>query len=292
MFLNNSESSNVPNMQYFMNQQNLLCKKMNLQCCKNDCNRSHSIDELIITNCHHGDQCKNCKCPFVHPFDSPITKQKYYHRMYDYISPYESNKTTVCRYYEIGCKIEKCKKAHNIKELTISNCDCFRDECPFYHQNRDKNITKQEYFDRIKSWVKTLKKSDKNLICRYINIGCQRADCPYAHNIRELNVHNCIFKDCKSYCVFLHNGETIDKQEYFDRMLDYIKPILPKTVLCYNSNCKYNKCLYAHSYNDLIITECIRGNKCKKHCCPFKHPQEFLNKNTYYNRMKIARFPN
>jgi hypothetical protein len=273
-------------------QKYLLCKKMNINTCKDTCQRAHSINELEIIHCYKGFKCNNDKCPFIHPKDDPITEDEYFKRMYDYISPYESNYTSVCRYCDIGCKIELCRKAHSVDQLVFSECDCFRSDCPFFHKERDEHISKEQYFLRMKSWVKTIKKSNKNMLCRYINIGCQRTDCPYAHNIRELNVHKCIFNNCKSNCIFLHNYETIDKQEYFERMLDFIEPIKPKTVLCHNKECNNNKCLYAHSIDEYKISECIRGIKCKKHCCPFKHPNENFDKKTYYERMLYSLHPN
>ena len=212
--------------------------------------------------------------------------------MYDYISPYVSLYTSVCRYTDIGCKIEKCRKAHSIDELIMSNCDCVKLDCPFYHQKRDENITKEQYFIRMKSWVKTLKKSNKNLLCRYINIGCRRIDCPYAHNIEELNVHKCIFNNCKSKCIFLHENETINKQEYYKRMLNFIIPIKPYTVLCCYKNCNIKNCLYAHSYEQFVESDCIRSINCKKHCCPFKHSFENFDKNVYFNRMLVSVYPN
>jgi hypothetical protein len=274
------------------NQKNLLCKKMNINCCDDTCQRSHSIDELHISNCNNGIKCKNIKCPFIHPYDKPITKEEYYKKMYEYIDPYNSDKTSVCRYYEIGCKIEKCRKAHSVNEIKISKCDCFRLECPFYHENRDQNISKQEYFDRMKLHVKIIKKSNKHMICRYIDIGCQRNDCPYAHNIKELQIHKCIFSNCKLNCIYLHNNEDITKQEYFNRMVKYIQPFESNNILCHKNICNDIKCKYAHNYKEFIVTDCIRGIKCKKHCCPFKHSFENFDKNVYFNRMLVSVYPN
>ena len=274
-----------------LKQNYLLCKKMNLNNCDENCERSHSIEQLEMIDCFYEMKCKKTDCPYIHPNDDYITKEQYFIRMYNYILPYESDFTSICRYSDIGCKIEKCRKAHSVDELIVSNCNCFRSECPFYHKQRDEHITKEEYFLRMKSWVKTITKSNKKMLCRYINIGCQRSDCPYAHNIRELKVHKCIFNYCKSNCIFLHN-ETIDKQEYFERMLKFIEPISPKTVLCYYKKCHNDKCLYAHSFDEYKVSQCVRGNKCKKHCCPFKHPNENLDKKTYYQRMLRALHPN
>lgn len=277
-------------------QKNLLCKKMNINCNDLNCLRSHSFDELVVTNCLYDTKCKNHRCPFVHSNNLPITKEEYYNRMYDYINPYVSYKTSICRFYNIGCKIENCRKAHSVDELVLSECDCYRDNCFFYHKYRDQNITKQEYFDRMKTCTKLINKTNKNSLCRYINIGCQRNDCPYAHSINELNAHECIFSNCKSKCVYLHKNETIDKQEYFERMLKHIEPFIPKSVICFKNlnskNCNDLKCKYAHNYSELIITNCIRGKSCKKHCCPFKHPDEILSKNVYYNRMVTSKYPN
>jgi len=273
------------------NMKHLLCKKMNLQNCDQDCPRSHNIEQLKIINCIHAGNCINDKCPYKHP-NELLSKQQYYDRMYNYVKPYISAYTSICRYIDIGCKIDKCRKAHSIDELVMSECDCYRNECPFFHSNRDENITKEYYFTRMKKWNKTLNKSNKNMLCRYIEIGCQRNDCPYAHSIRELNIHKCIFKNCKSSCIFLHCNETIDKQQYFDRILKYILPIKPFTVVCHNDNCKDNECLFAHSFEEFIISDCIRGNKCKKHCCPFKHPNENYDKKTYYERMMYSMHPN
>ena len=273
------------------NQKYLLCKKINLQNCNKECSRAHNINELEIINCHYETKCKILNCPFLHPCDN-ISKQEYYERIYNYISPYQTEYTSICRYIDIGCKIEKCRKAHSIEELNISNCDCFRTNCPFFHDIRDKNITKEQYFMRMKSWIKTLKKTNKDLLCRYINIGCRRINCPYAHNIDELNIHKCIFSNCKSTCIFLHSDETISKKEYFNRMLKYISPIKPYTVICNKNNCNYDNCMYAHTFEQFIVTSCIRGNECKKHCCPFKHPDENLDKNIYYKRMLYASYPN
>ena len=271
----------------------LLCKKMNTDCNDINCPRSHSVEELIITNCIHGYNCKKQNCPYVHPYDKNLTKKEYFERMYNYISPYESYKTSICRYYKLGCKIQNCRKAHSSNELVISKCDCYREEeCSFYHENRDKNITREQYFDRMKTFSKIIKKSDKNLLCRYINIGCQRKDCPYAHSIDELTVHKCIFKNCKKGCIFIHNNENINKKEYFERMLKHIQPFKPKNILCHIKNCDNYKCKYAHDYSDVNIPNCIRENLCKKHCCPFIHPSENLSKTVYYNRMLISKYPN
>lgn len=269
---------------------NLLCKKINLKC-SNDCKKAHSCDELLISKCKNDKFCEKLKCPFIHTDDPNITKEEYYKRMYDYISPYETTNTSICRYIYTGCKIDNCRKAHSVKELVLSKCDCFRSNCIFYHEERDKNLTKEEYFERMKTFLKILKKSDKNLLCRYINIGCQRKDCPYAHNIDELNIHKCIFKNCKSSCVYLHE-EVVNKFDYFQKMLKYIEPLQPKTVLCHLKNCENINCNYAHSFKELILTYCVRGIKCKKHCCPFKHPHENLNKTVYYERMVKSLYPN
>lgn len=271
-------------------QKNLLCKKMNLNCCNDSCKKAHSQNELLISNCKKDIFCENIKCPFIHT-NEHLSHEQYYKRMYNYISPYETKNTSICRYIDVGCKIDKCRKAHSIEELVISKCNCFRINCPFFHEDRDIQLTKSDYFERLKNFVQVLKKSDKNLLCRYINIGCQRNDCPYAHNIEQLNIHKCIFKNCKSNCVYLHD-ELINKQNYFQNMLKYIEPLKPKTVLCHFKNCKNINCNYAHSYNELIISDCVRGIKCKKHCCPFKHPNENLNKKIYYERMLKSLYPN
>lgn len=274
-------------------QKYLLCKKMNINTCKKTCERAHSISELEIINCYKGIKCSNVKCPFIHPGDVPVTDEEYFKKIYNYILPYESNYTSICRYCDIGCKIEMCRKAHSIEQLVFSECDCFSSDCPFFHKQRDEYISKKQYFLRMKSWVKTMKKSNKNMLCRYIDIGCQRIECPYSHDIKELNIHKCIFNNCKSNCVFLHNYETIDKDEYFERMLKFIEPIKSKTVLCHNKQCNDNKCLYAHSFDEYKISYCIRGIKCKKHCCPFKHPNENnLDKKIYYERMLCSLHPN
>jgi len=205
---------------------------------------------------------------------------------------HKTQKTTICRYTNIGCKIEKCRKAHSADELEFSKCDCLYENCPFYHEQRDIYISKNEYFKRMKNSIKILDKSNKHFLCRYININCQRINCPYAHNIDELIIKKCIFDNCKSECVYLHNNETINKLQYYKRMIEFIKPFQPKTILCHSQKCNKNSCQYAHSYSEFKITDCIRGNNCKKHCCPFKHPFEDLDKNTYYNRMCHAMYPN
>ena len=204
---------------------------------------------------------------------------------------YQTHKTTICRYIDIGCKIEKCRKAHSLEELSFSNCDCSRENCPFFHSQRDKHISKKEYFERMKNSIKILDKSNKHLLCRYIIIGCQRENCPYAHDIHELVVKKCIFSNCRSNCVYVHENETINKIQYFNKIIDFIKPFKPKSILCRLKSCNSN-CRYAHSYNEFIVIDCIRGNNCKKHCCPFRHPFEQLDKLTYYNRMNCAMYPN
>jgi hypothetical protein len=286
----------VLNFNKNINQKQLLCKKMNVNCDIDNCPRSHSINELVLENCYYNENCKKQNCPYIHPYDSPITKVQYFDRMYKYINPYQSFKSSICRYYDIGCKIENCRKAHSIDELQITECDCYKIDCYFYHKNRDENISKKDYFNRMKVFIKTIEKEDNKLLCRYINIGCQREDCPYAHNINELKVHNCIFNNCKNFkqnkCVFLHKNETIDKIEYFERMLKHIQPFEKNNILCNKINCKNINCKYSHSYSDLIIPNCIRESNCKKHCCPFIHPHENLTKKVYYNRMLTSKFPN
>lgn len=282
-------------VQYKNMNKNLLCKKMNLHTCDERCPRSHSMEELPVVCCIDGINCSNYKyktCPFIHPGDVLITKEDYYKRMYQFIAPYETDKKTVCRFVDIGCRISKCRKAHSVKELNISICDCYRKNCPFYHKQRDECLTKEEYYERLKSWVQTPNKLNKNMLCRYVDIGCRREDCPYAHNIQELIVHTCIFTDCKKNCVFMHRNETIDKYEYYERVYHYTQPLKPRTVLCDNKYCKDIKCKYAHSFNEFKVSDCIRENRCKKHCCPFKHPDDCLDKQVYYQRMKYSLFPN
>ena len=284
------------NFKETINQKQLLCKKMNINCNIINCPRSHYIDELEIVNCYHNENCKKQNCPYIHPYDEPVTKVQYFDRMYKYINPYQSFKTSICRYYEIGCKIENCRKAHSVDELQITECDCYKSNCYFYHKNRDEGISKQNYFNRMKNYIKIIEKEDKKLLCRYINIGCQREDCPYAHNIKELKIYKCMFINCINYkqnkCVFLHENENFYINEYFERMLKFIQPFEKNNILCHKNNCKDKNCNYSHSYSELIVPNCIRGTNCKKHCCPFIHPQENLTKNVYYSRMLTSKFPN
>lgn len=276
-----------------INNRNLLCKKMNIYCNRENCDRSHSIDELVISNCIYDEKCKNLeKCPFVHKFDLPINKDEYFKRMFRYINPYSTFKTTICRYSEKGCKIENCRKAHNEKELKITECDCFRENCVFYHKNKDENITKQEYYKRMENWLKIFEKPNKKFLCRYINIGCNRPNCQYAHDIKDLYVHKCIFDDCYSKCVFLHRNETIDKHEYFERMLNFIQPFKENSILCNLKQCNKQKCKYAHNKNELLLTNCNRGSLCKYKNCPFYHPNENFSKDLYYERMILVKYPN
>ena len=261
-----------------------LCKKMFVYCDRDNCNRAHSQDELKIHNCIYDKTCKNTRCPFIHSNDEFISNDDYYKRMLKYINPYDSYKTSVCRYTNKGCKIENCRKDHNEEELKIAECDCFRKECPFYHESRDININKKEYYQRMVNFCKITKNNDKNILCRYINLECRRPNCPYAHNIEELEVHKCIFKTCKTKnCPFLHNDEKIEKIQYFNRMLIYSKQFESKTICCDNKNCKIKNCKYAHSEHELKQIPCIREN-CKKENCPFVHNLK-TDKNVYYNNM-------
>jgi len=261
-----------------------LCKKMFIECNRHNCNRAHSQDELKIHFCIYDKDCKNNKCPFIHSGDEFISNNDYYKRMLNYINPYSSYKTSICRYIDKGCKFENCRKAHNEEELKITECDCFRKECPFYHEPRDMNISKKEYYQRMVEFCKITKNNDKNLLCRYINLGCKRPNCPYAHNIEELEVHKCIFKTCKKEnCPFLHNDEKIEKIQYFNRILKYIRPFEDKTICCENKTCKKENCKYAHSEHELKQIHCIR-DKCKKENCPFIHLHK-IDKKIYYNKM-------
>lgn len=268
-----------------------LCKRMFVNCDKNNCNRSHSQNELKIHNCIYNETCKNTRCPFIHTNDDYISDDDYYKRMLNYINPYDSYKTTLCRYLNKGCKFENCRKAHNENELRITECDCFRDNCPYYHNYRDKNITKTKYYNRMVEFCKITENNDKNLLCRYINLNCKRQSCPYAHNIDELKVHKCIFKICKTAnCPFLHNDENITKKQYYHRILKYIKPFETKTILCSDKLCKTINCKYAHSREELKQTNCIR-KKCKKENCPFIHDVK-ITITEYYNKMIKSILPN
>ena len=166
------------------NPRNILCKRMNLKKCPETCNRAHNINELEISICNKGANCNNTKCPFVHSHQefNLVNKQNYYEQMYKYTNPYETDRTAVCRYSSIGCKIVKCRKAHTVNELRITECDCFRNNCPFYHIERDAHITKQQYFERMKQHQNVISKSSNEMLCRYVDIGCQRLDCPYENN--------------------------------------------------------------------------------------------------------------
>lgn len=276
------------------NPRNLLCKRMNLKKCPETCNRAHNINELEISICNKGANCNNTKCPFVHSHQefNLVNKQNYYKQMYKYTNPYETDRTSVCRYSSIGCKIVKCRKAHTINELRITECDCFRNNCPFYHIERDAHITKQEYFERMKQHQNVISKSSNEMLCRYVDIGCQRLDCPYAHSSEDLIVHKCIFSNCKSNCVFMHPDEHISKQEYYERMKNYVVPLKPLTVICHDNNCLDDKCMFAHSFDEFRVSYCVRGDKCKKHCCPFAHPSENLSDDVYYQRMLNSMHPN
>lgn len=277
------------------NLKNFLCMKLHLGICDEKCQRAHNIQELNISLCYNGSNCNNNKCPFVHSQQEllNIDKQQYYERMYNYVKPYDTNKTSVCRYSQIGCRIDKCNKAHNSNEIRFSECECSRHDCVFYHRNRDADISKEEYFARMKDYKNIIIKNKHEMLCRYINIGCQREDCPYAHSIDQLKIHKCIFKECKNTkCIFYHDNNNIDKQEYYNRMLEHIIPLKPKTVICYNNLCNGKNCKHAHSLSEFVVSNCVRGNKCKKHCCPFKHPNDKVDKSVFYNRMLYALHPN
>jgi len=270
-----------------------LCKRMFVNCDNHNCDRAHSQDELKIHNCIYDKTCKNTKCPFIHSEDEYISNMEYYERMLKYINPYNSYKTTLCRYLNKGCKFENCRKAHNEDELKITECDCFRDNCPFYHNYRDENITKTEYYNRMANFCKITDNNNKNLLCRYIHLECKRPNCPYAHCIDELEVHTCIFKTCKTKnCPFVHNDEKITKTQYFDRILKYIQPFDAKTIICseHFKICKNKNCKYAHSQIELKQIKCIRNN-CKKEKCPFVHDIK-ITMNDYYNKMIKSIFPN
>lgn len=267
-----------------------LCKKMLINCNTRECKRAHSQDELKIHKCIYNTTCKNTRCPFIHTNDEIISDEEYYKRMLKYINPYDSYKTTICRYTNNGCNLQNCRKAHVKEELRITECDCFRDNCPFYHKNRDENITINEYYNRMVNFCNLTDKNDKKLLCRYINLECKRPNCPYSHSMNELEVHKCIFKICKTRnCPFIHDKEEITKLQYFNRMIDYIKPFEKKTILC-EKNCKNIKCNYAHSSDELKQIQCIRKN-CKKENCPFVHDIK-INMNEYYNKMLKTIFPN
>jgi hypothetical protein len=268
-----------------------LCKRMFVNCNIHECKRAHSQNELKIHKCIYDTTCKNSRCPFIHTNDENISNDEYYKRMLKYINPYDSYKTTVCRYTIKGCNFENCRKAHNKEELRITKCDCFRDNCPFYHDDRDENITIDKYYNRMIEFCKITDNNDKKILCRYIDLGCKRPNCPYSHSIEELEMHKCIFKICKTRnCPFIHNNEKITKIQYFNRMLKYIKPFETRTILCDDLNCKNKNCKYAHSKEELKQIDCIRKN-CKKENCPFIHSFK-INISDYYNKMLKSIFPN
>ena len=61
---------------YSQSQKFLLCKKMNIKNCKGDCQRAHNIHELEKINCINGLDCKNVKCPYIHPNEFNMTKEE------------------------------------------------------------------------------------------------------------------------------------------------------------------------------------------------------------------------
>jgi hypothetical protein len=268
---------------------------MNLNYCDDSCPKSHSFEELPIIGCIDGNCCEEYKyktCPFLHPNDKIMTKEEYFKRMYEFVAPYEVNKKIVCKYIEVGCRINGCTKAHTVKELEITKCNCYRKSCPFLHE-RDENMSREEYFKRMINFVQPANMFNKNMLCRYIDIGCRINNCPYSHNIDELIMHKCTNVNCKlSRCMFLHNDEVIKKSEYFTRIYKFTETLKIGTVVCQDKYCKDRKCKYAHSLNEFVVSNCVRENRCKKSSCPFKHPGENLEKYEFYKRMQRSFYPN
>lgn len=268
----------------------LLCKKMNLRTCDETCKRSHSLEQLQIVGCIYGNNCEDKKyktCPFMHPDEISITNEQYYTKMYQFVAPYEINKTRVCS--RILCDDKSCEKAHNVEQLIVVKCDCYRKYCLLYHEERDINITKEEYFKRMNNNEK-LNNTSKNILCRYIEIGCRRKDCPYAHTIDELEVIKCMRRNCK--CDLFHSDQNIIKSEYYKSRYIYSEQLKPFTIMCEKKNCNDKKCLYAHSFKQFVVSKCVRQNRCKKLSCPFKHPEQKQDKYFFYQKMIKSHLPN
>jgi hypothetical protein len=255
---------------------------------------AHSKEELQITYCPKNTQCETKNiCPFLHTNDHHVNIDQYYERMYHYVRPYESVKVTLCKYLHKGCIFQNCRKAHNEEELQFNVCLCQNSTCYFYHPERDTSITKQQYYQRMLDRMQIFDENNNKYICRYYDIGCRRVNCTYAHSVQELQVHKCLFKTCRSEtCMFIHRNDCLTKEQYFLRMLQHSHPLPPKSIVCDRlAKCNQQKCLYAHSVDEIVITNCIRGNKCKKNNCPFQHPFLQLSKQQYFLKIIKEKLP-
>ena len=86
----------------------------------------------------------------------------------------------------------------------------------------------------------------KTSVCKYAYVGCkQQKNCWYAHNKNELRQRYCVNsnKCCDQTCCYLHPNQSIDKDEY------YLKVLLKSDVLGIDKN------IIKRHINDKFIIE-------------------------------------
>ncbi len=170
----------------------------------------------------------------------------------------------MCRYFLNGenCpKGDECVFLHEVNE-EINECyygkKCNNPNCIYLHTEG-----KDEFKKQVEKDIK------KTKICReWEKDGkCDRGtECKFAHGSNELKKPECFFgiKCNNPTCKFTHNVNLSEK-------------LLEKTKICrqwakFGSCPRGNECTFAHGKNQLVISKCVYGEKCRnKETCKYRH---------------------
>ena len=300
----------------------------------NKCNFAHSAQELKITECIFNEKCKLCiftengecvnksnsnYCKFKHSIENT---DSYFLRIGVIKTP---KKFVIHRIFddEVEGEIILLKPTIVHQPKNWNDIKIVKEEEPEIPSLEIKNIVEEKI---------------KTILCSSLSTGvvCKhKENCNFAHSVEELTVKPCLFQDrCKMIiningscenknnlcCQYIHsNLETLNA--FYRRISIKIKNTvrgggmetlanknkieekLKKTKMCKSfgkTECKYkNSCKFAHSMEELNISECFFGMDCRlvkflddgicenkgSKFCSHKHPSETVE--NYYTRINF-----
>ena len=268
----------------------VVCKSLNTEIkCKdeNKCKFAHTKEQFVITNCFFGQDCVyvnlegalyyNTKEKICCRRHTNETDENLYSRL-NLVSKPQSEAKTI----PILKKSIQTKKhlPGEVWSKIIKNDHSIVSIPQIPETKRVESPTFEE--------VKIQKKADA--ICKYYKAGqkCPHISCRFIHN-DEMDIPNSEFKNSYISAIdILSNKNKIAIKKKYTKMCESVNKGI---------NCRHgSSCRFAHSKDQLIISNCFFGDDCKnikltgesgyinitKNICPFKHPNETLNE--FYTR--------
>ncbi len=127
-------------------------------CNYNDCTQLHYASQLTMPHCN----CKDKLCRNFHPDETRMSL--FAKNLYQYT--WQINKSAILCKFGDNCLKDNCKYAHNSDELIMVYCKdmCDDPQCTYRH-----NETREEYFQKMRSQIKSNKRKRSDTITLTVN---------------------------------------------------------------------------------------------------------------------------